>query len=101
MNIVCSLHKYTRYLSGFCCVQASIVVNNGVDAWCYRTVSYHVALVSDDVCKCRSHTYSAAVVGLVFLRGIECIVPGYAWHAENEGFFVLFVKNNFVLLVTQ
>ena len=79
------------YLSGFCSVQASIVVNDSVDACCYRTVSYHVALVSDDVCKCRSHAYSTAVMGLVFLRGIHRFVPGYTRHAENEGLFVSLV----------
>jgi len=65
------------------------VVNGSVYACCYRTVSYHNALVSNDVCKCRSYTHSAAVMGLIFLRGIHCFFPSYTWHVENEGLFVL------------
>jgi len=63
-----------------------------VDKSCYetvgfRTVSHHIALVSDNVCKCRTHTYSVAAVGLVLLRGIHRSVSSHARHAETKGSF--------------
>jgi len=78
--------------------------DDSIGGCCYRAVSYHNALVSDNVCECRSHTYSPAVVGLVFLRGIHCFVPVYTRHAKNEGSFVLSVVvscHHFITIVTD
>jgi len=59
----------------------------------FRTVSHHVALVSDNVCKCCTHTYSVAPVGLVLLRGIHCSVSSHARHAETKGLFRWLPRN--------
>jgi len=53
----------------------------------FRAVSYHIALVSDDVCECCTHTYPAAVVGFILLRRIHHSLSSYTRHAEKTGSF--------------
>lgn len=50
-----------------------------------RAVFNHTALVSDDLCQCRSHSRSASTLGFAVLRRISGTVSNDTWNAAPEG----------------